>query len=180
MKRIYISKSKAGNPDDFMLVRSLLSKFDCDVTEFFGGEYNTNLLDKADILIVVPPCICNINNHVRVGKGQHCEINRFLERSFEAYVVNDIDRNTQEIKFRRIEKSIENAPSNIDKNWVNNFGKLETYYPLPNRIESFMFERGIYTKKSNTYINRYIPSVKLLVDDYYLSEKDLLLLVNIK
>ena len=78
--KIYLCKSKAGNPEHIRMVKDYLAKYDCEVLEFEGGKYSFDTLDKADHFILIPP------NHdfeygedkVLVGKGQWSEYNHFL------------------------------------------------------------------------------------------------------
>lgn len=79
--KIYLCKSKAGNPDHIRMVQKYLARFDCDVLEFEGGKYSFDTLDKADHFILIPP------NHdfeygddkILVGKGQWTEYDHYLD-----------------------------------------------------------------------------------------------------
>ena len=63
--------------DNLLKVRSLLSHYNVEVLEFYGGEYNTDLLDDSDIILVLPPDLPKaFNYHFTVGKGQYMEILR--------------------------------------------------------------------------------------------------------
>jgi hypothetical protein len=79
--KIYLCKSKAGNPDHIRMVQEYLARFDCDVLEFEGGKYSFDTLDKADHFILIPL------NHdfeygddkILVGKGQWTEYDHYLD-----------------------------------------------------------------------------------------------------
>jgi len=131
MKQIYISKSKVGNPDDLMYLRSLLSQWDCEVTEFFGGKYTTEVLDKADLLIVLPPYLHNNDpRRTDVGAGQHSETNRFMiqhDTFYSAFVVQHITQ--YEVVFERIRTSEAFAPS--VSNYQDHFGYISVCDDVP-------------------------------------------------
>jgi len=134
MKRVYISKSKVGNPDDLMNLRHLLSKWDCKVTEFFGGVYNTKELDRANLLLVIPPYVESINNR-NVGRGQHDEVSRFVgmerERStlINAFMVKHIK--SDEVVFTQIRESKAFSPN------VSNY---RDYYGCVCMIDQHLWE----------------------------------------
>lgn len=73
--RIYLSKSKMGSMDTLMKVRDVLSYYEnIQVIEFQGGEYNTDLLLSADLVIIIPPELPKpYTNTNTIGKGQHVE-----------------------------------------------------------------------------------------------------------
>jgi len=83
--KIYLCKSKAGDPDHIRMVQDYLAGFDCEVLEFEGGKYSFDTLDKADYILVIPP------NHdfdagddkVLVGKGQWTEYDHYLDTNHE-------------------------------------------------------------------------------------------------
>ena len=74
--KVYLSKSKAGNFDDIVKCKNYCHQLGFDLTEFVGGTYNTDKLDEADYLLVLPPRLDSYP--LRVGKGQHSEISKFL------------------------------------------------------------------------------------------------------
>lgn len=68
-----------GSIEDLMKVRSLLAQYNVEVIEFVGGEYTTDILDSADIVLILPPELPKpFNYHYTIGKGQYCEIKRGL------------------------------------------------------------------------------------------------------
>lgn len=74
--KVYISKSKMGNPDLLMNLRHLLThQFEqsIEIKEYFGGVYNSNIIDGSDCLIVCPPHYSIIGQYI-IGKGQWSEI----------------------------------------------------------------------------------------------------------
>lgn len=116
--KVYISKSKAGNPDDLMKVRYLLSKYDCEVTEFMGGEYTPTNLDASNLVIVIPP---NTKEQF-VGRGQYDEIRRSLNKRKPVICV--IGREEGPPDAILIEWCKEYEAS--DANWQNKYGLIFT------------------------------------------------------
>jgi len=83
--KIYLSKSKQGNMDSLMKTRDLLSKYDIEILEFTGREYNTNKLDEADIVLILPHTLPKaFNYHFNLGKGQFTEYTRALDTNHQA------------------------------------------------------------------------------------------------
>lgn len=136
MKKVYISKSKAGNPDDLMKVRHLLSQYDCEVTEFMGGDYNTKLLDAADIVILIPPDISKTN----MGRGQYDEVNNSVSGIPVLAVNGIVDHRIYVVVVSRV------APSNV-QDWKTNYGY---YIEAGDEIElsSWFNLWGVYKKDS--------------------------------
>ena len=122
MKTIYISKSKVGKHDDLMLLREMLSTYDCEVTEFIGGKYSNEKLLKADILIVLPHMLKD--DDIPVGKGQYDEIENFdsVEYKDNIFVVTTIDYQNKEILLHQMS----NYSVNNSKDWTHYYGTLET------------------------------------------------------
>lgn len=80
--KVYISKSKMGNPDLLMNLRHLLTyqfEQEIEIKEYFGGVYNSNIIDGSDCLIVCPP-YCSIIGQYIIGKGQWSEIRNAQEK----------------------------------------------------------------------------------------------------
>ena len=153
--KIYISKSKVGNPDDLMNLRSLLKSWDCEVTEFFGGAYNSYHLDQADILLVVPPYIGCINS-TDVSKGQHEEVNRFIKYqkgiANKAYMVTHIANN--EVIFEQIRVSI--AYHFDVSNYQDKFGYISVVDECPWELYDVMDSKNIIwlgNKKNDSNTN---------------------------
>ena len=125
--KIYLSKSKVGNPDDLMNVRHHLAKLDCMVVEFIGGVYDTSHKDviDCDILLIIPPNL----SIGRVGKGQYSEIDAFSNNVFEdnaktIFIVDYVD--SKGIQFRELRTYYESAK----KDWSNDYGVIESKNPI--------------------------------------------------
>jgi hypothetical protein len=88
-KRVYISKSKAGNPDLLQDVRhQLKTKYNVRVAEFQGGQDSSNLLKSCELLIVVPPELPKaFTRCFNVGKGQYIEIITAQENSIPVILI---------------------------------------------------------------------------------------------
>lgn len=114
--KIYISKSKVGNPDELMTLRHHLGRLDCEVTEFMGGTYNTNKLDEADILIVLGPSTTNYN----IGKGQYTEVERFGNHNTwcNLFIVEHIDN-------KSLEMSEITGTDVTEKNWTSKYANIQ-------------------------------------------------------
>lgn len=79
MIKMYLSKSKMGSMNTLMQVRDVLSQYsNLEVLEFSGGVYTTELLDQADILLIIPPELSKpFADNFNIGKGQYTELKRF-------------------------------------------------------------------------------------------------------
>jgi hypothetical protein len=78
--KIYLSKSKQGDMDTLMKVRSILLQYqDVKILEFEGGEYNTNKLLESDFVLIIPPALPSPDKmdyndwDFFIGKGQYDE-----------------------------------------------------------------------------------------------------------
>lgn len=72
-----MSKSKAGNIDDLMKVRSLLAKLDIEVVEHMSGEYDSKLMTSCDEVLFLPPSLPEpYTFEFTMGKGQSSERDR--------------------------------------------------------------------------------------------------------
>jgi len=68
--KVYVIKSKAGNFDLIAHTKHILNtNFNCEVLEFQGGEYTTEKLDQADVVLIVPPHFIE-DEWISVGRGQ--------------------------------------------------------------------------------------------------------------
>ena len=150
MKRtkIYISKSKVGNPDDLMQVRRHLSKLDVDILEFTGGEYSPKLLKSADILIVVPP---KLDSGI-VGKGQYTEVETFdLKprggKDVPIYLVYNAD--SKDILIA----DIQDYNETLEADWKSNYGDLAINSHQTINLEQFASLYGLEIK-SKSYTGR--------------------------
>lgn len=90
--KVYISKSKMGNPDLLMNLRHLLAhQFgqNIEVKEYFGGVYNSNIIDNSNYLIVCPPQLSVTGQHI-IGKGQWSEILNAQKKNIPVVIFNGI------------------------------------------------------------------------------------------
>lgn len=127
--KIYLSKSKVGNPDELMLVRHLLFQLDCEVLEFMGGTYTGEEIKKSDILIVLPPSRDNI-----IGKGQYSEVDEYYDLE-HIYIVEAISISD---KYIRLEDF--NFIEETNGDWAKDYGKIHggnTTYNLANFAKGY-------------------------------------------
>ena len=150
MKRlkIYISKSKIGNPDDLMQVRRHLSKLDVEILEYTGGEYSPKLLKSADILIVVLP---RLDSGI-VGKVQYTEVHTFDHKSFgdpqPIYIVCGV--NSKDIALAENSDYTETGVND----WKSNYGNLEYSIEDSKDLNHFADFHGLERKSSQSYTGR--------------------------
>lgn len=138
---IYFSKSRAGNFDDILKVKTYLAKFNCGISEFTGGVYSSQRLDDADLLVILPPVL---ENYSFVGRGQYEEFFRSLN-----------DSSKLSIPFI-ITKIIDGVPYGllvdkgrvIDKNWTTDYGQffsLDAAYSIPLAIALNLIDKDTIT-----------------------------------
>ena len=91
MINIYISKSNEASIDDLLHVRTAIKKYpEFNILEHNGGVYDTELVKKASIIIVIPNLKANIP--MVVGKGVYSEAMTVEADYIFAYVGNDFVR----------------------------------------------------------------------------------------
>lgn len=81
-----------GNPDLLMNLRHLLAhQFgqSIEVKEYFGGVYNSNIIDNSNCLIVCPPQL-SITGQYIIGKGQWSEILNAQKKNIPVVIFNGI------------------------------------------------------------------------------------------
>jgi len=84
--KIYLSKSKAGNPDHIRMVKDYLANYHCEILEAPSGEYNFNNLEMADHFLLIPPLLENkVDEEVLVGKGQYLEFDHYMNLDLNIY-----------------------------------------------------------------------------------------------
>jgi hypothetical protein len=87
MINIYISKSNEASIDDLLHVRTAIKKYpEFNILEHNGGVYDTKLVKKASIIIVIPNL--QATNPMVVGKGVYSEAFTF-EADYRAVYVGD-------------------------------------------------------------------------------------------
>jgi hypothetical protein len=125
--KVYLSKSKSGNFDELVKLKSRLELLDIEVLEFVGGTYNTDKLLEADILLVLPPIIDNgdTGNWAVVGKGQFEEIEIFtLNKLNNALLVTSLEDIDDVITVEEI-SGVDEITGKY-KNWQTNYGQVIT------------------------------------------------------
>jgi len=130
--KLYLSKSKAGDVAYTNQIRKHLQSLDCELLEFGGGTYSSNLLLSSDILIIVPPGELTKYEGLLgfwVGKGQYEEIIAANSRAMETYVVTNkhVDGSLMidEVYLTKV----------IAENWQTKYAFIRLY-DMPNTIEN--------------------------------------------
>jgi hypothetical protein len=114
-----------------MKVRSFLAKYDVEVTEFAGGEYDDTVLKQADIVLIIPPILPkSFSTHVTVGRGQHFE---FEESECPTFVLISQDTDTLNVvDYHDI------VIEEIQRDWKTQFAvynyELDNIIPLVDRL----------------------------------------------
>ena len=75
MERIYLGKSNRANPNMVSNVRDLVSKYNIELVEFTGGNYNSSIVKTCNYLIIVPEL--SDNSDIIIGKGLYEQITTF-------------------------------------------------------------------------------------------------------
>lgn len=121
--KVYLSKSKSGNFDELVKLKSRLELLDIEVLEFVGGTYDTKKLLEADILLILPPASKGVH-YPTVGRGQFEEIDTFLEKypNKQILVVTSLEDDDDIITVDEIDSYYE---ADNEQNWTTNWGILE-------------------------------------------------------
>lgn len=91
MINVYISKSNEASMDDLLLVRTAIKKYpEFNILEHTGGAYDTELVKKASIIIVIPNLKATVP--MVVGKGIYGEALTIEADYSFVYVGNDLIR----------------------------------------------------------------------------------------
>lgn len=124
--KIYLSKSKAGNFDDIVKVKTLLGKYDCEVLEFQGGVYSTEKLLVCEVLIIVPPIVEESYDEPTgdffVGRGQYAELEAFSKKYPNSPII--IIGNSLAFDLKYFTDNPEDN-DNCQQNWQNSWGFIE-------------------------------------------------------
>lgn len=127
--KIYLSKSKSGDFNQMMQIKSLLNNYDskCEIREFNGGNYSTNLLLSSDIVIMIPRNILDIHPFHTVGRGQYDEIKLALSHNIPSYIPRIIANQLYILPISHVEL-------HKDADWKIAFGNIfykEEYIGFP-------------------------------------------------
>jgi len=129
--KLYLSKSKAGDVVYTNQIRKHLQSLDCELLEFTGGTYSSDLLQSSEFLIVVPPEGMTKREGgpgFWVGKGQYEEIRVAENHSISQYIAvyeNAIDR----LRIDEVYKI-----TVVSANWQTKYAFIELY-DMPNTVE---------------------------------------------
>lgn len=116
---VYLSTSKSGNYDKFLMIKSRLANdLECDIVTFKGGTYSPEPMYECSILFVVPPKMKD--GKMFLGKGQFDTVRLWKNKkgNRNVWFVSDID--SMSIDFMKV-----NDAEVIDKNWQNSFATYE-------------------------------------------------------
>lgn len=128
-KQIYLCKSKVGNFDLIVKVKALLARYQLSFTEFIGGNYTSEKLDNAEVIIVCPILETDIAKKP-VGKGQYDEISSSIRNGKTVLLYSNG-------YFYKIFQTSKNADALL--NWQNNYGQVTV-----NLSEKYTLEPEIY------------------------------------
>ena len=78
--KVYISKSNHASIDDLLEVRTMVEKEGHTTLEFTGGNYDPKLIERADLIICIPPRSSVHDDHIRFGRGIGSEVVGAKER----------------------------------------------------------------------------------------------------
>ena len=122
-QKVYLSKSNASDPDEVMLVRKHLAKYDVEVVEFRGGNYSHAPMLECDVLLVLPPKNgLTPFGTVDIGRGQYEQINTwFIRRRVPSLMITVLSES--EILVQSIEAYKLHASK--DQNWQDYWGSIE-------------------------------------------------------
>lgn len=144
MKKIYLSKSKAGSHLDVSLIEKHLGGMDVEVVQWdiqLSSQRNIDeRLNSCDILLIVPPKEGDSEFEYCVGRGQYNEYQRFARSaSNRNLIVTDVD--DYDIFVGELVES-----ELIDEDWQTSYAILQ----LDSDIEEYSLlehEEGITAKR---------------------------------
>lgn len=122
-QKVYLSKSNASDPDEVMLVRKHLAKYDVEVVEFRGGNYSHDPMLECDVLLVLPPKNgLTPFGTVDVGRGQFEQITKWhTEKGWSSNMITVLSKS--EMLLQLIIDYNTNASK--DQNWQDYWGSIE-------------------------------------------------------
>lgn len=119
--KIYLSKSNLHDPVVSATIRNIVEKTNHTLTEFRGGPYTTDLLDKADKVIVLaaPKSTTVIHGQTvhLVGKGVYSEAKRAKDK---AYLVTGATDGALAVS------KITDTTVYNDQDWKNSYGAIHS------------------------------------------------------
>jgi len=119
--KIYLSKSKVGNFDDLLKVRTLLLEQEIELLEFSGGIYSDKLLLSADLVVMLPINLSDLESrdrdYISVGRGQFDECKLALLKNILIKIPIIIDH-------KLIFMNIENCIISPIINWKYDYGRI--------------------------------------------------------
>lgn len=117
--KIYLSKSKSGNIDDILKIKKVLSNYEnIEVLEFEGGEYNTDKLKEADIVLIIPPTLPKpYTDTFTIGKGQYSEA--VAANVSVLYVISYCSKEINVVSEYALTLNV------IDDDWKTRFAEIE-------------------------------------------------------
>ncbi len=91
MINIYVSKSNEASLDDLLHVRTTIKKYpQFNILEHSGGKYDTELIKKADVIVVITDL--KAREPMIVGKGVYSEATTTTSNLTVVYVGNNYVR----------------------------------------------------------------------------------------
>jgi len=127
IKKIYLSKSKAANPELVMSVKKAIKEHSIDIVilAFEGGDYNPNLKYSADMCITVGPSPVHVNADgskvVYLGRGGFDET-KLVEESKKPVGVVLIEKGQDPLEWKKLKIGIPVAYTETKENYQVNWG----------------------------------------------------------
>ncbi len=163
--KIYFAKSNRANPNNVMLVREILSRFDVEVVEYSGGAYSHKPMLECDMLVVLPELSDGEEDKdketVGLGKGLFEQINTFKRTNTnksDLLIINYVNLHTKEVEYGDIEDM-----DCADQDDYINYGVIifDTSYDgdvltLTDTLENRLGFKTAYSTKGNKSRNRYL------------------------
>tara|TARA_R110000772_G_scaffold268463_2_gene395654 strand:- start:246 stop:716 length:471 start_codon:yes stop_codon:yes gene_type:complete len=149
-RKVYLSKSKAGDFDTLVKAKSVLKKFDIDLFEFMGGNYTTRLLDNSECNLILPMTL-PVTNFFKVGRGQWEECFRSNTEGIKTYaIVGFLQNNVYVAPVLNLKKT------DLGSDWSVDYGVLGY------KSESVILLSDIYPLKKTLVSTKVTPMLAIL------------------
>lgn len=153
--KVYLSVSKQCNIDSLRKTRDFLNKYNIELSEFAGGQYSSEFLDSADVVIFLPNLLPKAYTyHVFLSRGQYTELEKSHSEGKNTLIVSILSDNL----YLGTPKSFEIFNSN---DWKMDYGRvrisediglLESFVPMLPSINTPLLEKTtIFKLHLSTY-----------------------------
>ena len=130
VQKIYLSKSKAANPDVVISTKKAIQEhsIDIQILAFEGGSYDPNLKYTADMGITVGPSPVHVNADgnkvVYLGRGGFDET-KLVEESGKRVGVVLYEKGQDPLEWRKLKIGLPVAYTETKENYQVNWGYVE-------------------------------------------------------